>query len=130
MSRVGLQFDVAIFGNQPVPTIVRQARLAESLGYGGVWIIASQPVETLRREYDYFEHASAAAGHRTLVPERLIDLFALAGTPAEVAERVGAIAGVPGLRRLVMVPQVSGQGFVEREELLREFADTVIGRVA
>ena len=42
MSRVALQFDVAIFGNQPVPTIVRQARLAESLGYGGVWIIDSQ----------------------------------------------------------------------------------------
>ena len=78
----------------------------------------------------YFEHASAAARHRRLVPERLIDLFALAGTAAGVAERVGAIAGVPGLRRLVMVPQVPGQGFVEREDLLREFADTVIGRVA
>jgi hypothetical protein len=29
-----------------------------------------------------------------------------------------------------MVPQVPGRGFVEREELLREFADTVMGRVA
>jgi len=29
-----------------------------------------------------------------------------------------------------MVPQVPGQGFVEREEVLREFAATVIGRVA
>lgn len=76
----------------------------------------------------FFEHASAAARHRRVVPVRLI--FALAGTAAEVAERVGAIAGVPGLRRLVMVPLVPGQGFVEREELLREFADTVIGRVA
>jgi alkanesulfonate monooxygenase SsuD/methylene tetrahydromethanopterin reductase-like flavin-dependent oxidoreductase (luciferase family) len=125
VSGLGLQLDVAIFGNQPVPTIVRQGRLAESLGYGGVWIIDSQ----LIWEYDYFEHASAAARHRTLVPERLIDLFALAGTAAEVAERVGAISGVPGLQRLVMVPQVPGQGFVEREELLREFADTVMGRV-
>ncbi|MBI2526454.1 MAG: hypothetical protein HYY95_09905 [Candidatus Rokubacteria bacterium] len=98
MSRAGLQVDVAIFGNQPVPTIV-------------------------------LEHASAAARHRRLVPERLIDLFALAGTPAEVAERARAIAGVPGVRRLVMVPQVPGQGFVEREELLRQFAATVIGRI-
>ena len=42
VSAAALQFDVAIFGNQPVPTIVRQARLAESLGYGGVLIIDSQ----------------------------------------------------------------------------------------
>jgi 5,10-methylenetetrahydromethanopterin reductase len=83
-------------------------------------------VETLRREYDHFAHASADAHHRALVPDRLIDLFALAGTPAEVAGRVGAIAALPGVARLVMVPQVPGDGFRQREDILREFADTVV----
>jgi alkanesulfonate monooxygenase SsuD/methylene tetrahydromethanopterin reductase-like flavin-dependent oxidoreductase (luciferase family) len=33
-----VKFDIGILGNQPVPTIVRQAQLAESLGYDTVWI--------------------------------------------------------------------------------------------
>jgi 5,10-methylenetetrahydromethanopterin reductase len=83
-------------------------------------------VDRLRQEYDYFEHASAGARHRALVPERLIDLFALAGTPGEVAARVKHIAAMPGVRRLVMVPQVPGDGFAGREDILRRFAETVM----
>src|SRR5207248_6108255 len=36
-----VQFDVGIVNNQPVPDVVRQARLAESLGYETVWITDS-----------------------------------------------------------------------------------------
>src|SRR5262245_52649375 len=36
--RSGVKFDVGILGSQPVPTIVRQVQLAESLGYDTVWI--------------------------------------------------------------------------------------------
>lgn len=32
-----MKFDVGILGSQPVPTIVRQAQLPESLGYDTVW---------------------------------------------------------------------------------------------
>src|SRR5688500_12637814 len=39
---MALQLDVAIFGNQPVRTLVRQVQLAESLGFSGAWIIDSQ----------------------------------------------------------------------------------------
>ena len=87
-------------------------------------------VETLRREYDYFDHASAGARHRALVPERLVDLFALAGTPDEVADRVDRIGGVPGVTRVVVVPQVPGEGFVARETILTSFADRVMARAA
>jgi 5,10-methylenetetrahydromethanopterin reductase len=83
-------------------------------------------VEQLRHDYDHFEHASVRARHAALVPERLIDLFALAGTPADVRARVDAIAAVPRVTRLVMVPQVPGDGFAEREDVLREFAEHVM----
>jgi len=33
-----MKFDVGILGSQPVATIVKQAQLAESLGYDTVWI--------------------------------------------------------------------------------------------
>ncbi len=86
-------------------------------------------VGQLRREYDHFEHASVRPHHAALVPERLIDLFALAGTPADVGARVRAIAAIPGVSRLVMVPQVPGEGFAEREDILRDFAEQVMKAV-
>ena len=36
-----MRFDVGIVNNQPVPDVVRQAQLAESLGYETVWITDS-----------------------------------------------------------------------------------------
>src|SRR2546425_521702 len=36
-----MKFDVGIVNNQPVPTIVKQAKLAEDLGYETVWITDS-----------------------------------------------------------------------------------------
>src|SRR6185295_19322056 len=33
-----MKFDVGILGSEPLPVIVEQARLAESLGYDTVWI--------------------------------------------------------------------------------------------
>lgn len=39
-----MKFDVGILGNQPVPTIVRQVRLAETLGYDTAWIADSHLV--------------------------------------------------------------------------------------
>jgi hypothetical protein len=49
-------------------------------------------IARLRAGYDAFEHATAASRHRELVPDRFVDLMALAGTPAEIVEQVRAIA--------------------------------------
>src|SRR5215831_20395462 len=39
-----MKFDVGILGTQPVPTIVKQVQLAESLGYDTAWIADSHLV--------------------------------------------------------------------------------------
>lgn len=70
-------------------------------------------VQTLRAEYDAFEHATAGSRHRTLVPDRLVDLMALAGTPDEVAARVRSIAELPEIRRVILLPQVPDPEFVD-----------------
>ncbi|MBM3357317.1 MAG: LLM class flavin-dependent oxidoreductase [Betaproteobacteria bacterium] len=87
-------------------------------------------VRKIREEYNFFEHATAAAKHRTLAPDRFIDLLALAGTPDEVAETVRAIARVQGIGHIVITPQVPGDGFPEREEIFRLFAEEVMSRIA
>jgi len=39
-----MKFDVGLMNNQPVATVVRQAQLAEELGYETVWITDSHLV--------------------------------------------------------------------------------------
>lgn len=87
-------------------------------------------VEQVRRQYDFFQHATAASTHRELVPERFVDLLALAGNPDEIVERVRAIEKIPQISRIVVLPQVPGGSLSEREHILRLFAAEVMARVA
>lgn len=82
----------------------------------------------VRAAYDAFEHATAASRHRTLVPDRLVDLFALAGTPGEVADQVRAIAAMGRIHRVIILPQAPGRDFPGREAILRLFAEEVMAR--
>jgi 5,10-methylenetetrahydromethanopterin reductase len=84
----------------------------------------------VRDAYDAYQHATAASRHRTLVPDRLVELMALAGTPAEVRAHVERLLGVRGLRRIIAFPQASDPGFAARETILRLFAEQVMARLA
>lgn len=86
-------------------------------------------VERLRAGYDAFQHATAASRHRELVPDRLVDLMALAGTPDEVREQVRRVMTVPEIGRIIILPQAPGAGFIGRESILETFADEVMARV-
>jgi 5,10-methylenetetrahydromethanopterin reductase len=84
----------------------------------------------VRESYDAYQHATAAARHRTLVTDRLVDLMALAGTPDDVAAQVGRLRGVAGLARVIAFSQAPGDGFAAREEILTMFAEAVRQRGA
>jgi 5,10-methylenetetrahydromethanopterin reductase len=90
---------------------------------------ADRPVvERLRREYDAFQHATAASRHRELVPDRLVDLMALAGTPDEVRAQVRRVMTVSEIRRIILLPQVPDEGLVAREHIFTLFAEEVMSR--
>jgi alkanesulfonate monooxygenase SsuD/methylene tetrahydromethanopterin reductase-like flavin-dependent oxidoreductase (luciferase family) len=86
-------------------------------------------VRRLRDAYDSYQHATAASRHRELVPDRFVDMLALAGTPDEVREQVRRVASVPEIARIIILPQNPGHGFIEREAVLRTFATEVMARV-
>jgi 5,10-methylenetetrahydromethanopterin reductase len=86
-------------------------------------------IDQVRAAYDSYQHATAASKHRLLVTDRFVDLMALAGRPEEVREQVDGIAGVGGVGRIILLPQVPGQDFVEREQVLRLFAEQVMARL-
>jgi 5,10-methylenetetrahydromethanopterin reductase len=87
-------------------------------------------VRRLRDAYDSYQHATAASRHRELVPDRFVDMLALAGTPEEVREQVRRVMAVPGIARIIVLPQNPGQGFIAREAILRTFAEQVMARLA
>jgi 5,10-methylenetetrahydromethanopterin reductase len=79
-------------------------------------------IDRIRDSYDYYHHMDTEAGHADIVPDELVDLFALAGTPDECEERLRTIAGL-GIDQVSIVPFVSpGES---REPTMRTFADIV-----
>jgi 5,10-methylenetetrahydromethanopterin reductase len=86
-------------------------------------------VDRVRAAYDSYQHATAASTHRLMITDRFVDLMALAGTPDDVREQVQRVAGVGGVNRVILLPQVPGQDFVQREQVLRLFADEVMARL-
>ena len=86
-------------------------------------------IDQVRAAYDSYQHATAASKHRLLITDRFVDLMALAGTPDEVREQVQRVAGVGGVNRIILLPQVPGQDFVQREQVLRLFAEQVMARL-
>jgi len=80
-------------------------------------------VEKIRQAYDYHQHLSLDAAHADLVPDRLVDKFALAGRPEECLERVRALAecGIEELNIVLMSPTP--------ERLLRTFASRIMERL-
>jgi 5,10-methylenetetrahydromethanopterin reductase len=86
-------------------------------------------IDQVRAAYDSYQHATAASKHRLLITDRFVDLMALAGTPDDVREQVQRVVGVRGVNRIILLPQVPGQDFVQREQVLRLFADEVMARL-
>src|SRR5262245_41194270 len=132
------ELDVAIWAPA---SIGRDGRLARDHARGRVASALRHPlpvpfrsedgpaVERLRREYDAFQHATAASSHRALVPDRFVDLMAFAGTPDEVLAQVQRVMTVPEIRRIILLPQVPGSGFDSREHILTLFAEEVMAHV-
>jgi 5,10-methylenetetrahydromethanopterin reductase len=77
-------------------------------------------IDKIRDSYDYYHHMDTEASHADLVPDELVDLFALAGTPQECERRLSELKGL-GIDQVSIVPFVRpGQS---REPTIRAFAD-------
>jgi 5,10-methylenetetrahydromethanopterin reductase len=76
-------------------------------------------VEAIRRSYDYYGHMEAGSSQARVVPDWLVDRFAIAGAPAECRAAVDRLRGT-GIRQLAVIPYGAGGG--DREATLRRFA--------
>lgn len=84
-----------------------------------------QAIDRIRESYDYYQHMNTEASHADLVPDELVDLFALAGAPDECAQRLKEIEAL-GVDQVSIVPFVRpGES---RAPTIRTFAEIAGGR--
>jgi 5,10-methylenetetrahydromethanopterin reductase len=77
-----------------------------------------QAVERLNREYDFSHHMGPEHSH--LVPERWVDMFAVAGTPHQVRLKIEEVIKC-GVDVISIVP------YGNKEPIIREFAKKMLG---
>lgn len=77
-------------------------------------------VEKIRETYDYYHHMDTEASHADLVPDSLVDRFALAGTPDECRDRLRELRGL-GVDQVSIIPFTPPGG--DRGQTMKLFAE-------
>jgi 5,10-methylenetetrahydromethanopterin reductase len=76
-------------------------------------------LEEIRKTYDYYHHMEQEANHAEVIPDWLVDKFAVAGTVADCRAQVERIKK-SGIQQIAIIPYSAPGG--SREETLRGFA--------
>jgi 5,10-methylenetetrahydromethanopterin reductase len=76
-------------------------------------------LEEIRKTYDYYHHMDQQANHAEVIPDWLVDKFAIAGTVAECRAQIERIKK-SGIQQIVIIPYSPPGG--SREETIRGFA--------
>jgi 5,10-methylenetetrahydromethanopterin reductase len=73
----------------------------------------------IRKTYDYYHHMDQQANHAEVIPDWLVDKFAIAGTVAECRAQIERIKK-SGIQQIAIIPYSPPGG--SREETIRGFA--------
>ncbi len=83
-------------------------------------------IRRIREGYDYRKHMESEAEHRRLVPDRLVERFAVAGTPAECRRQIGSLFELP-VDEVALVPFPAPGA--DRGELLHRLRSEVLDSI-
>jgi 5,10-methylenetetrahydromethanopterin reductase len=73
----------------------------------------------IRKTYDYYHHMDQEANHAEVIPDWLVDKFAIAGTVAECRGQIERLKNT-GIRQVAIIPYSAAGG--SREETIKGFA--------
>jgi 5,10-methylenetetrahydromethanopterin reductase len=79
-------------------------------------------LEEIRRTYDYYHHMDQEANHAEVIPDWLVDKFAIAGTVEECRAQIQRIKKT-GVQQIAIIPYSPPGG--SREETIRGFAQAM-----
>jgi 5,10-methylenetetrahydromethanopterin reductase len=79
-------------------------------------------LEDIRRAYNYYQHMEQQASQAQVIPDWLVDKFAIAGTAKECRAQVERLSS-SGINQIAIIPYGIGDG--DREDTLNRFAAAV-----
>lgn len=80
-------------------------------------------VRRIYEHYEYYEHMVAGTAHGELVPDDLVEKFAIAGTPAEAREQMERVAATNLVDEIAIIPHT--QDPADRERIIRQVGEMV-----
>ncbi len=80
-------------------------------------------VRRIRDEYEYYEHMVPGTAHGDLVPDDLVEKFAIAGTPAEARVQIERLVATGLVDELAIIPHT--QAPTERERTIRAVGEMI-----
>jgi len=83
-------------------------------------------VREIREQYQYYEHMVAGTSHGEIVPDALVEKFAIAGTPAEARAQIERLAATSLVDEIALIPHAHDPA--ARESIVRHLGD-ILGQV-
>jgi 5,10-methylenetetrahydromethanopterin reductase len=80
-------------------------------------------VRKIRATYEYYSHMVPGSAHSEIVPDDLVEKFAIAGTPTEAQEQLRRLAATGLMDEIAIIPH--GQQPYDREHTIRLIGEAI-----
>jgi 5,10-methylenetetrahydromethanopterin reductase len=115
----------AVSDNSPAKDAVK-AHVARVVAHPLPYVLdpnEQKVLEEIRKTYDYYHHMDQQANHAEVIPDWLVDKFAIAGTVAQCRAQIERIKKT-GIQQIAIIPySCPGE---DREATLRGFAKAML----
>lgn len=88
-----------------------------------------EAVLRVQQSYKDFQHAGATADHARILPDRIVDRYAIAGVPEGVRDGLARVMARDDIDHVILTPQASADESMDLEELLRRLDRDVLARM-
>jgi 5,10-methylenetetrahydromethanopterin reductase len=105
------------------PRVAAAVVQADAMQFHGAEREAAQ---RLQASYEVGHHASAGPEHAAIVPDSLVDRYAVAGTAEEVRAGLKRLLDHPAIDWVILNPQISGAGVPPIDQVLLDLAHQVL----
>jgi 5,10-methylenetetrahydromethanopterin reductase len=83
----------------------------------------------LQASYKDYQHAAADSEHARILPDEVVDRYAIAGTPEMVRERLLQLMAHDGVDHVILTPQASADDRMDLSGLLHRLDREVLAKV-
>ena len=86
---------------------------------------AMDVVEKIRKQYEYYEHMVVGTAHGEVVPDEMVERFAIAGTPKEAREQIERLAASGLVDEIALIPHTHDP--TDRDRIIRLVGEMIPG---